>query len=43
MCPDTTGVFLLKKGGRRHLVVAVDLLGRSVALDLKEEFIEPLS
>jgi len=35
-----TGVILRKKDGQRRLVVAVDLLGRAVAVDLSEEAVE---
>jgi len=35
-----TGVILRKKDGQRRLVVAVDLLGRAVAVDLTEEAVE---
>jgi len=43
VCPAATGVILRKKGGRQYLAVAVNLLARSVARDLKEEFVEPFS
>ena len=38
-----TGVLLRKKDGQRRLVVAVDLLGRAVAVDLAEAEVEPFS
>jgi hypothetical protein len=43
MHPAATGVILRKKGGRRYLTGVVNLLTRSVAMDLKEELVEPLS
>jgi len=36
-----TGVMLRKKDGQRRLVVAVDLLGRAVAVELTGEAVEP--
>jgi hypothetical protein len=36
MYPDATGVILRIKGGRQYLAVAVNLLARSVAIDLKK-------
>jgi transcription antitermination factor NusG len=31
------------KPGKRRLVVGVELLGRSIAVDLEEEWVQPLS